>query len=143
MINLEVNVLREYPVDEPHVGRIEEVVAGTLAAEGADGEWAIAVVLVDDREIQRLHRDFMAIDEPTDILTFPSDPDFDGATGGDLVISVDTAAEQAGEHGNTVAQELEFLIVHGVLHLLGWDDADPNDRAAMLRRQTEILASLG
>lgn len=142
MIELEVNVLREYSIDEPGSARIEAIVAGALAAEGADGDWSVAVVLVDDAEIQRLHRDFMAIDEPTDILTFPYDPEFNGGIGGDLVISVDTAREQGADHGNTVAQEIEFLIVHGVLHLLGWDDTDPNDRARMLARQTEILNGL-
>ena len=139
MIELEVNVLCEYPIDELDSARIEAIIAGALAAEGADGEWSVAVVLVDDAEIQRLHREFMAIDEPTDILTFPYDPEFSGAIGGDLVISVDTAREQGADHNNTVAQELEFLVVHGVLHLLGWDDTDPGDRAKMLARQTEIL----
>lgn len=142
MIELEVTVLREYPVDEPDSARIESIVAGALAAEDADGVWSVAVVLVDDAEMQRLHRDFMAIDEPTDILTFPYDPEFNGGVGGDLVISVDTAREQGAEHGNTVAQEIEFLVVHGVLHLLDWGDSDPDDRARMLIRQTEILNGL-
>lgn len=142
MIALEVNVVRKTPVVEPIDARIEAIVHQALAAEGADGEWVIAVVFVDDAEMREMHRAFMNIDEPTDIMTFPSDPDSEGITGGDLVISRDTAAAHAIDQGHSTAVELEFLIVHGMLHLLGWDDASESDRAAMLARQSEILAEM-
>jgi probable rRNA maturation factor len=141
MIATEVIVHRHTPTTAPSDERIDSIVNQVLRAEGAEGRWTIAVVLVDDDEMQRMHRDFMAIDEPTDIMTFPSDVEFDGVTGGDLVISVDTAAIQAQDHGNSLDQELEFLIAHGMLHLLGWNDTTTADRAAMLARQAEILSN--
>lgn len=142
MIALEVNVIRKSAVLYPNDARIEAVVHQTLVSEAADGEWVIAVVFVDDAEMQAMHQAYMNIDEPTDIMTFPSDPDSDGVIGGDLVISSDTAAAHAVEHGHSTATELEFLIIHGMLHLLGWDDAKDSDRAAMLARQSEILAEM-
>lgn len=142
MIETEVSIHRMMPVAAPSDVRIEEIVNRVLHAEGADGTWSIGVVFVSDPEMQRMHRDFMAIDEPTDIMTFPSDPELDGVMGGDLVISADSADAQAGDHGNTLVEELEFLIAHGVLHLLGWQDGSASERSAMLNRQSEILADL-
>ena len=96
-------------------------------------------MLVDDDELRALHRDFMDIDEPTDVMTFPAGEDEEREAGGDIVISVDRAADQGPEHGHTTAHEIRFLIVHGVLHLCGWDDHTDADRAAMLERQRVIL----
>lgn len=111
--------------------------AFTLTEEGASGEWEIAVALVTDERLQHLHRDFMGIDSPTDIMTFPYDEP--GQRGGDLVISVDHAWSQAAAWGLTPAEEIGYLVVHGTLHLLGWTDEDDVLRDGMLRRQTEIF----
>src|SRR5690606_32454527 len=113
-----------------------------LAAEGATGDWEIEVVLGDDDMLQQLHRDFMGLDSPTDIMTFP-DVDERGdapvVTGGQMYISVDQAAAQAPEFGLSTTDELQFLVLHGVLHLCGWDDATGPMRTAMLARQTDLL----
>ena len=102
-----------------------------------------------DAEMQRMNRAFMGLDSPTDIMTFPHETDDwafgggddDDARGGDIVISVETASAQAVEGGWEPGDELRFLIAHGLLHLLGWDDRDDADRAAMLERQRALLAS--
>lgn len=123
-------------------GIADEVQLGTLArsilaAEGATGAWEVVVALVSDDELQALHLRFMGIDEPTDIMTFPYG---DGMQGGDLAISADHARARAVEWGNSPAQEIEFLIAHGVLHLLGWQDSSPAQRETMLDRQEELVA---
>lgn len=107
-----------------------------LEAEGAVGAWEIAVALISDDELQSLHLQFMGIDEPTDIMTFPYG---EGTPGGDLAISADHARARAAEWGNSPAQEIHFLVAHGVLHLLGWQDSNPEQRAAMLARQQELV----
>jgi len=99
----------------------------------------VSIVLVDDREMQRMHADFMDIDEPTDVMTFPSEQE-DGGPAGDIVISVERAAEQGAENGLSTEDEVIFLAIHGVLHLTGWDDHSDADRAAMLDRQRSIIA---
>lgn len=124
-----------------------------LVAEGVHGEWPLGIQFVDDATMQAAHGEFMDIDEPTDIMTFPyadGDDDDPGPwilgdvgeameQGGDLLISVDRAAENAAEAGWSTTHELHFLVAHGILHLLGWDDASDEERAAMLARQAELL----
>jgi len=117
-----------------------------LQEEGAEGEWTLGFRFVDDAEMQRMHLAYMGLDSPTDIMTFPLDDDWSfedaaGSQGGDIVISVDRAADQAGDDGWDTARELHFLVVHGLLHLLEWDDLQEGARDVMLARQRELLAS--
>jgi probable rRNA maturation factor len=119
--------------------RIQRLVRFVLCREGATGRWVVTVALTTDQQLQKLHRDFMGIDEPTDVMTFPYEPT-DGPAGGDIAVSVERAAAQGPENGLDAVAEVEFLIAHGLLHLLGWDDAQANDRLAMLARQTALLA---
>ena len=110
-----------------------------LEAEEARGPWEVTVALVDDVRLQGLHRQFMGIDEPTDIMTFPATADGSGVQGGELVISADHARTQAGAWGYTPSDEVRFLVVHGVLHLLGWRDESDDDRQRMLDRQHVLV----
>ena len=119
---------------------VERLLRHGLASEGREGEWSFAFRFVDDAEIGRLHEAFLGDPSPTDIITFPYDPE-DGEQGGDIVISVETAAHNAEDHGWAVSQELRFLVLHGLLHVLGWDDARDADRAAMLARQRELMGA--
>jgi len=120
------------PIDETHLA---ELVGFSLQALGATGHWSVAVVLTSDEHLRQLHRDYMGIDEETDVMTFPHGDE----PGGDIVISVERAAEQAGDYGHDTGEEIDFLAVHGVLHLSGWDDNTPDRRAEMLSRQAEII----
>ncbi len=132
---------------------LTSLVAHILREEGIEGAWEMGVQFVDDGTMQAAHADYMGIDEPTDIMTFPyedEDDTFTGAMatdwddtvqGGDLMISVDTAAENAHAAGWSLDDELRFLVAHGVLHLLGWDDPTDDERAAMLARQSALLKS--
>jgi rRNA maturation RNase YbeY len=105
---------------------------------GARGEWIVAIVLTSDEHLRQLHRDFMGIDEETDVMTFPNGED---DSGGDIIVSVQRAAEQGLEAGLTVEEEIRFLVVHGLLHLNGWEDDTPERRVRMLARQSEIIAA--
>lgn len=134
---------------------LSSLAAHVLSSEGVSGAWPLGIHFVDDPTMQAAHVEFMDIDEPTDIMTFPyadddgddvgpwvpDEADDEGASnGGDLLISVDRAAEHATEAGWPVARELYFLVAHGILHLLGWDDATGDERRAMLERQSELLS---
>ena len=132
---------------------LTSLIAHILREEGVEGPWEMGIRFVDDGTMQAAHAEYMDIDEPTDIMTFPyadQDDAFPGAMpdgwddtvqGGDLIISVDTAEENARAAGWSLEDELRFLVAHGVLHLLGWDDPTEQERAAMLGRQTELLSS--
>jgi rRNA maturation RNase YbeY len=118
---------------------LEDLAAFVLSAEGAAGSWELTVALVSDERLQELHRDFMGIDEPTDIMTFPSEEQDEASRGGELVISVDHARTQAAAWGMTPVEEIRFLVVHGLLHLLGWRDDDEEQRRRMLARQEALF----
>lgn len=115
---------------------LTELCCFALETERNKSAWTIAIVLTGDDHISRLHEEFMGIAGPTDILTFADDED----PGGDIVISVDQADRQRHDDGWSLEAELRFLIVHGALHLAGWDDATPEQRTTMLDRQRQIIA---
>ena len=106
----------------------------------------LSVVLTDNRRLQKLNRDYLGIDAPTDVLSFPaseSDPETGARYIGDILISVPYAAKGAKQAGNSLEAELQLLVVHGVLHLLGHDHARLREKAKMWKAQAEILESLG
>ena len=118
---------------------LEALTAFVLTTERAVGTWEVTVALVDDDRLQELHRDFMGIDTPTDIMTFPSGEGDDEPHGGEVVISVDHATTQAGGWGLTPEEEIRFLVTHGLLHLLGWRDDTDEQRTTMLERQQQLF----
>ena len=128
------------------VERLERAVMVTLEREERPGE--VTVVITDDEGIRELNRDFMGEDEATDVLSFPSQEDggpFIAAPGsddylGDVVISYARAVTQAFEQEHPVERELDLLVVHGVLHVLGMDHADADEAAAMQAVERELLA---
>jgi rRNA maturation RNase YbeY len=122
---------------------LAELVHHVFEHEGVGGIWSVAVALVDDGRLRELHRDFMGIDSETDVMTFPHGIGPDGIRSGDIVVSVDRAAEQALAYGHDVVDEVRFLVVHGALHLCGWNDDTEETRRGMLDRQGELIRSFG
>lgn len=112
--------------------------ARRLEAE-ATGERPFTCLIADDAELRRLNRDFRKKDYATDVLSFPSGQ----ALGflGDIAISFEHAQRQAAEYGHSVGQEIEILMLHGVLHLLGMDHE--KDRGRMARAENQWRTALG
>ncbi|MEN9282084.1 MAG: hypothetical protein RL594_1019 [Bacteroidota bacterium] len=88
----------------------------------------IDIILLTDRRIRTLNKQYLQHDYATDVLTFPLE---DQPLYGEIYVSLETARRQANEYSVTVVNELARLAVHGALHLLGYDDADPSDRQVM------------
>lgn len=106
----------------------------------------ITIVIVDDDEIHRLNREYLAQDKRTDVLAFPAghlDPDTGHKNFGDVIISYPRAEIQAIAGGHQLSSELSLLAVHGVLHLLGYDHDLPESEIKMWQAQTKILSRLG
>ena len=106
---------------------VKKAAAAALACEGVDEPCEIGVTLTDDRDIHAVNLANRGVDAPTDVLSFPIDePDLD--TGcrylGDMVLSLERAEAQAEEYGGGYAHEAQYLTVHSVLHLLGYDHLD-------------------
>ncbi|HEX5166119.1 MAG TPA: rRNA maturation RNase YbeY [Thermomicrobiales bacterium] len=104
-------------------------------------EWHMTLRLSDDATIAALHEQFFNDPTATDVITFPAGDGDDGGEAylGDVVVSVETAARQAGEGDHSVAREIAFLGLHGLLHLTGYNDPDDEQRVAMHRRQLQHL----
>jgi probable rRNA maturation factor len=143
-IEIEVQIAPEF-VDLVPAGALQAAAATALRLEGLGGD--VTVVITDDQGIQELNRDFLGRDHPTDVLSFSaregdasfvSSPEI-GDYWGDVIVSYPRASEQAAEQGHTVERELKLLVVHGVLHLLGYDHEEKEDHAEMWARQDEIL----
>jgi probable rRNA maturation factor len=110
-------------------------------------EIEISLLITDNTHIRELNRDYRGKDEPTDVLSFAflEDENHLAMAGnkalllGEIIISIEKAAEQAASIGQTIEQELVFLFVHGLLHLLGYDHIEPEEEMAMRKRQREIM----
>lgn len=131
---LEVGLRCSSGVPPFNLDRFQSLLHFAAAAEGRQGE--VGVWLCTDDEIADLHLRFMQIPGPTDVISFPGDADYFG----DIAVSFDTAAEQAREAGHSVARELAYLALHGLLHLFGYDDLTMPERDAMLARQDALIA---
>src|SRR5215217_5392079 len=137
MINIESNV----PFPE---NLLERAALAALTHESESLDCELSIVLTDDARLQELNRDYLGIDAPTDVLSFPAsetDPETGSRYIGDILISVPRAQSQANAAGHPLESEVQLLVVHGVLHLLGHDHADPEEKARMWKAQAETLES--
>lgn len=125
---------------------LERAARFTLDLSPAHSNADITIVLTDDAQLHELNRDYLGVDAPTDVLSFPaseSDPETGSAYLGDILISVPRAAQQAQAAGHPVEAEVQLLVVHGVLHLLGYDHAEAEEKARMWAVQADVLEQLG
>ena len=144
-------------VDDELEAYVERVVNGVLEFEECEEEYEVSISFVDNEEIRSLNKEYRDIDAATDVLSFPM-MEFEDGEGdededaeyieeelalGDIVISMERAKEQAEDYGHSFQRELAFLLVHGMLHLLGYDHEDEADEKLMLKKQDEILNDLG
>jgi probable rRNA maturation factor len=126
-------------------GRLRRLAERTLRAEGVKA--SATVYVTDNAEIRKLNRQFHATDAATDVLSFPTGPFptygrvLDSDYVGDVVISYEQARKQARAARWHIVEELELLTIHGILHLIGYDDLTPRTRKRMWKRQAELLNS--
>jgi probable rRNA maturation factor len=124
---------------------LERVALAALAAEDVPSA-ELGILITDDATVHELNRRYADEDKPTDVLSFSLregeefvSPD-ETERLGEVIISLDTARRQAGEAGRPVEAEVAHLLVHGILHLLGYDHAEPDDERVMRGREEAILA---
>jgi len=118
-----INRQRTYAVSVSHLEKLGRKLSRRLRIQ----EYHFTLVLSNDRAIRQLNRRFRHVDQPTDVLSFPSSlgdqkaEPFDNSSLGDMIVSVETAYRQAIQQGHSLARELDILFIHGLLHLLGYD----------------------
>jgi probable rRNA maturation factor len=126
-------------------GILERAAKAALLQQSAP-DADLTLVLTGDAQIQALDRDFLDKDVPTDVLSFPTsetDPETGRRYLGDIIISVPRAEAQSISAGHSLEAELSLLVVHGVLHLLGHDHAEQEEKTRMWAAQAETLTRLG
>lgn len=145
-------------VDEKKCALIRKVIRTALGLEGVDFPCEVDVSVTSDEGIHQINLEQRGVDRPTDVLSFPAfdltpgelpgPDDADPATGlvplGDMVLSLERVNAQAKEYGHSNRRELAYLVVHSVLHLLGYDHLDEGPQKARMRaREDAIMAELG
>lgn len=144
-------------VDEAMETMVNQVVEKVLAYEECEEEFEISISFVDNEEMRSLNMEYRGIDKETDVLSFPMVEFLDGELEeeeedaeyideeiplGDIVISMEKAQEQSEEYGHSFNRELAFLLVHGMLHLLGYDHEDEASERKMFEKQEDILREM-
>ncbi|MDR5586645.1 MULTISPECIES: rRNA maturation RNase YbeY [Clostridium] len=150
-------------VSDEFTNHLEKVIEFALKEEGVNISSEISLLFVDNEEIREINNETRNIDRATDVLSFPmldypekkvfkevytendfSKADFDGddLVLGDIVLSLERALEQSKEYNHSYEREASYLVVHSVLHLLGYDHMEEDDKVKMRKREEEILTAL-
>ncbi|NKX54023.1 rRNA maturation RNase YbeY [Arthrobacter mobilis] len=145
-MSVEVNNESALPADEEELSRLGRFILDSLYVHP---EAELSIILVDAEAMERLHIEWMDEPGPTDVLSFPMDELRPGTAArptppgvlGDIVICPQVAAEQAKRAGHPVAEEMLLLATHGILHLLGYDHAEPEEKEEMFSLQRKLLES--
>jgi probable rRNA maturation factor len=131
-------------------GWAKKITRQVLKTEGVAPPYEVSLVFTDSETVRQLNRDYRGVDEPTDVLAFhmlpqkKNDSSFalppDGITRlGEVIISYPQAKEQATEQGHSPEKELALLVIHGTLHLLGYDHEEPEEESKMREKERELL----
>ncbi|MCR1952511.1 MULTISPECIES: rRNA maturation RNase YbeY [unclassified Clostridium] len=150
-------------VTEDFIERLSDVCDFALKEEGVECQYQISLLFVDNEEIREINNETRNIDRATDVLSFPMldfedkkvfnemylNYDFDETFKdgdelilGDMVLSLERALEQSEEYGHSYEREVGYLVVHSILHLLGYDHMEEDDKKRMRKREEEILNKL-
>ena len=159
-VNFSMETECEFDFDAEKLG--EEIVCAVLDRFGFPYEACVDITITDDEGIREINLENRQIDAPTDVLSFPMieydapadfdgiekqvavfDPDSGEAMLGDIVLNIDRIRSQAAEYGHSIKREYSFLITHSMLHLLGFDHMEEDEREQMEGEQRKILDKLG
>jgi probable rRNA maturation factor len=138
-----INIESEIPFPKP---LLERAAHAALEQQSQSLDSELSIILTSDARLHELNLNYLGVDAPTDVLSFPAsetDPETGTRYIGDILISVPRAQTQAEAAGHPLESEVQLLVVHGVLHLLGHDHAEAEEKARMWKAQAEILERLG
>ena len=138
-----IHIETEFPFESP---LLEHAAKVALEHESQPTDSELSIILTNDTRLHELNLNYLGVDAPTDVLSFPAsetDPETGARYIGDILISIPRAQIQADAAGHPLEAEVQLLVVHGVLHLLGYDHAQAEEKAHMWNAQAEILEKLG
>jgi probable rRNA maturation factor len=147
--DVEIQTETAVPIADDLQELLAATAVATLKQQQMEPPAGLTLLLADDDTLRQMNRDFLGIDAPTDVLSFPTGDAMPGMEDagmdcylGDIAVSVPRAAAQAAAAGHSLQAELQLLTVHGVLHLLDHDHAEPAAKAAMWAAQAAVLSGL-
>ncbi len=144
-----INLVRQVaPGQRLPVRRLKQVAAWVLDRHNVSPEAGLSIVVTEDETVRQLNRQYRQVDAPTDVLSFPAGeadvpPGDEPPYLGDLILALPTIQRQAEREGHSVSDELALAVIHGTLHLLGYDHDTPARQAAMWAAQAEALLAMG
>ena len=143
----------DWVLDDEFERLFNDVVLESLKFEDFDTQCEVSISIVDNSEIKNINKQFRHIDKETDVLSFPQLTFEEGEVAdvnendeiilGDIIISIEKAISQAEEYGHGLRREIAFLTAHSMLHLMGYDHMEPEERDIMFEKQEKILGKLG
>ena len=137
-----IHIESEFPFPE---NLLEGAASVALEHESQSLDSELSIILTNDTRLHELNLNYLGVDSPTDVLSFPAsetDPETGARYIGDILISIPRAQAQASAADHPLEAEVQLLVVHGVLHLLGYDHGEAQDKARMWKAQAEILERL-
>ncbi|MBC8288235.1 MAG: rRNA maturation RNase YbeY [Nitrospinae bacterium] len=143
---MEILIKNECPEIKVDARKIQQQIGKVLGSLDCN-EHEISILFVGDQDIRDLNHRFRGIDRSTDVLSFPQllegEPEMPGAPVlGDVAISLETARDQSEEHGLSLEEELTLLLIHGILHLLGYDHEISDQEEVRMRKKTRELFTM-
>ena len=147
------NDQKKIAIDDNLLERMEQVGILALSTASAIDDYEVSVLISDDDFIQTINKQYRNVDRPTDVLSFvllededSDEPLYFGESDkiilGDIVISAERAKEQSEDFGHSFTRELCYLLVHGILHLLGYDHESDSDKQAMRKMEEKVLMKM-
>ena len=144
---MDIEIINETGTDIEYIPTMKELINFAIKHENLDNV-IFNIIIVDNEYIHKLNKEYRGIDRPTDVISFAlednSDFELEGIRVlGDIYISIDKVYEQAEAYGHSNLREICFLMIHGFLHLLGYDHMESEDEKVMFGKQEEILSEFG
>jgi len=137
-VNVEIaNLQKHYEIKS---SKIKRAVKEVLSKKGKDAR--LSIVLVDNSRIKELNKQYFNSDEVTDVISFPLNDNMNFLSG-EIIVSVETAVDVAGKRNISIEGEIVLYIIHGILHLLGFDDGNEGDASVMHEEEYKTLKALG
>ncbi len=142
-MNIDFDNRSQYKLEDEDFEIVKSCLKAVMNEEGIKDDVYLSVSFVDDEEIHQLNRDYRGVDSSTDVLSFPMEDEFQGLILlGDVIINMNRVEIQAKELDHSVNRELSYLTVHSILHLLGYDHMNDEDKLEMRTKEKSIMKAL-
>ncbi|WGS64763.1 rRNA maturation RNase YbeY [Marinitoga aeolica] len=137
---MKINIFNEQKIKNIDINKLKNIAKNVLLKEVGEGNYELNILITDNKNIKYYNEEYRKKEGPTDVLSFEYGLDKDVI--GDIIISVEKIEEQAPEFGNTFEEEFFYILIHGILHICGYDHIDENEKREMFDLQDKYFKEL-